>query len=947
MKKVKKKLCMALSVAACLCVGVAMKENYEPKAAETVVVAAEEEYSATDVKLIDGASIRLDSELNGIRFGVYIGDEAPAPYSATKKLGVLIIPEACLAADDKLEYGEETSKGYHAKAVEFDGEEERLAEGAGEYANGKLFNAVLNLTGKGENYINNKYVARAYVRDTETGGVSYLGEQISRAPAFVAAEALDVNTADPEKVLADYLQYVTLTANDVNMKKGGEIPKAASTNVEDIKIAYSEVVEGKVIASVAGGTLVKEFSVAVFDDQHTFKNEYYTPDGAFKFDAYEVNEVKLGGTALVEGVDYTVANNLLSVNKSLVAEADETLTVVSSAGNVTVDLRAYEADFSGLSSVELQEETLGSLENATFLESTGTAVYIKAIEAGKEVVLNYHPDYIKAMFAQPYMTTMQTGICVEDLVDYGANSVYCNTTTASGGLTNCGATVNDGTSIIDLDFTRSTYNATLALEATNPDAMENNFRIRIPAAKVGADTKIKCERILGVRADGEDYATNGDRVNHVYADAQAITENGGLSYVKSSSKPLASLKVQGVDKLADGLQKQTGNTVNIQPALINAEVRTNVPLILSTRFFEGNGTTLSAWAEEIFGVTTKLFLDESQYINKDEVVMEGDFVLNLGDLTGQRVKRVKLNGAALDVSAFDNGKVTVDKAILKDGHNVVEVIVERDIAQDNVLYTAVDTYLRSICVYGNWELWSAMTFEGTYESLETSHNGRMNPFLSILGANARTVSSTNLDADYCSVGANQRVAVSADGVSVTESTVYNQAVMELEIPANYKAQLYVPTAYVVARRVKAVETYAKLTTAPKRYSEQCYRMYALAGDGSGVAQWSFFVEGDAATDYRSAETSVMEQSSTVAYSTYKANAKNVQICKPMFAKSNDPFGVIYDAANKTILKNYVYMQFNVNTAARTLYLDELFSASSSPYGVSAHQPLSVIYQKAE
>ncbi len=944
MKNVKKKLCMALSVAACLCAGVAVNANFAPAKVETAAAAeaqAANRYADDAVTLVDGASIRLDSQMSGIRFAVFMGDSATdLPYGSGKTLGVMIIPEVCLAEGETLEYGKATSKGYSAQTVEFDGNETRLADGEEKdgLANGRLFNAVLNLTGKDANYINNKYVARAYVLNSAGEVEKYLGEQISRAPAFVAAEAREVDTVDPDKVLLKYLEYVDITTDYVNVKKGETATYSATTNVEGIKISYSEVVDGKVTASFGKGAESKEIGVAELDNQHTFKNAYYTPEDAFKFDAYEVNEVKLGDDTLVEGTDYTYENNVLSVNKSLVVDADKELKVVSAtAGDVTVALKAYTAALTGHSNNELQSEIF-TLTNLTLEEETDGTVRFTVVDPTKNAIANFHPDYVKAMFAYPNMNKLESKFTFDNITYASADVMYYKSITTAGKTVEYPSGVASNTESRGAAVTRAMYN----LMTANGN-FDTNIGVKILPANLKENSTFVFDRVVAPRADGYTYTGNEVMVNHVYADVQAIMANGGYEYIASSEATLTSLKVKGSESVSDGAHTQAGSAIQLSSAMVSSVIEENIPFIITSY---ADGATKTAYAEELIAVSAKLFIDDSQYINKDEEALEGNYVLDLGDLTGQRVKSVKLNGTVLDLAAFDNGKVTVDKATLKDGHNVVEVKVERDVAHKSALVTAVDTYVRSICVYSNWELWSAMTFEGVYGQGASANSGRMNPFLSIVGANAETVSTAEIHDYYYSNGRTQQVSISADGTSVTATAqaattgINNRAAMKMVIPANYTAKVYVSSKYYVARRTKVAEVANLMETAPSYYSELCGRVWVLQAEGSTWASWNFFVE-DSDTDYKDASGS-----SSYSWTSFSNKPHDVQISRIAYA--TDPLSAVYDASTQTILKNYVYMQFNKNTSeARTLYIDEIFNAGNSPYGASARMPLSTIYQKAE
>ncbi len=706
MKNVKKKLCMALSVAACLCAGVAVNAGYSPKASETVTAAAAETatYAATDVKLVDGASIRLDSELNGIRFGVFIGDEATKPYSATMKLGVLIIPEACLADGEELKYGVATSKGYNAKVVEFSGEEDRLADGTGKYENGKLFNAVLNLTDKGANYINNKYVARAYVLNTETGEVDhYVGGQISRAPAFVAAEAREVDTEDSENVLLDYLKYVEITANDVNVKKGDNY-KNASTNVEGIKISYSGIVEGTVTASVGKGAVTKEFGVAELQDQRTFYNKYYTPADSFTYDLYgELNAVKFNGVALNDS-DYTYENNVLSVKKSValgdVKDAD--LTVETSCGNVNVNLKAYLADITSFGVDELGAEVFDHLVHAEVVSSDATAgtVTFKLNAKGEEFsAIGFHEDYLHALYANPLMADP----CIKlSLASYEAGSIgYPGVKSTDGSI------LAQNTSLAaskTLSLNRAAYD----VYAAN-DKLNAQFRIAVSAASVTENTTVTVERIgmQYLRDFKVDDAINPAAYNQHYYDVPLVNKNG-YPLMTSTNQPITAATWAFTANAAGD------DIANLPTYGISAAQRSDAVLDV---------TSGSDGIIERSVVTSKLMLDDNQYINTD--TYEGEtYQYPFAIADGEVITSITINGKVLNVAeVYSEGKITLNMSDLAHGHNALDVIVRYNNTSATYMETHFKRYYRSICCHTNSDLWSAMTFE----------DGELNPFMSVIG----------------------------------------------------------------------------------------------------------------------------------------------------------------------------------------------------------------------
>ncbi len=889
MKNVKKKLCMALSVAACLCAGVAVNANYAPKAAETVAVAAAETYSATDVKLIDGASIRLDKDMNGIRFGVYIGNEATKPYSATMKLGVLIIPEACLADGEELKYGVATSKGYNAKVVEFDGVEERLATGEGDYANGKLFNAVLNLTDKGANYINNKYVARAYVLNTETGEVDhYVGDQISRAPAFVAAEAREVDTVDTENVLLDYLQYVEITANDVNVKKGDNY-KNASTNVEGIKISYSGIVEGTVTASVGKGAVTKEFGVAELQDQRTFYSSFYTPDDDFKFAAYDVNEVQLDGVALADEA-WAYANGELTVKKSAVLSGEGALKVISAtAGDVEVAAKAYKAAFTSFHADQLGAEILGDCEeNFTVTANTSThSLTLTAKDLTRRMSVNLHTDYVKAMFANPNLHSLSFGVAANN-VDGSEGFGYPTIAPSGEGVkiqaqyTSC--TPGTGRSV---GVDRSNY---VFMRETNDF---QTLAVWINEGKLNEGASFTFNYVTAL---SDDNATTAPKL---YADAQLIGQRG-LSYTLPSVETgtgLGSVKVNGSDKTT--LTTKNGAYVNVAAAGVNSA-------LLEAKSFDitSNGNAGGNWDRVRTFITTKAMIDDNQYISVDKV--EGDtvtypFVLEDAD---HKIFRVSLNGN--EITTYDeNGNITVNKADLEYGHNALEVNVEHTYLSGSIYKTVCKTYYRSLCAVTQTDWDSALTFEMG-----------MNPFVSFIGSGTvEVIDSATAINELESTYAYATTAPYANG------TINNNKVLKItgSTVANSTTTMYVYSKYYVGRRAAA---------ATAGGAEACQKVAAF---GSGYMRWTAATLDDVVTD--SGDTSGTQP---------KASLEQAKENRNIFAGADTIYNAIYNAETGEIIEGQDSFKIIFASANKTGYFDDIFAATTSVYHAKSQNQYSLL-----
>ncbi len=255
MKTLKSKLCLILSVLACLCFGIVALVQLTP----TNVSAQVEGYTTTDFKMIDKASVRLDAEKNGIRFATFIGDEsAEASYDFVNdyELGTLFMPKSLLG-EESLELDKDYEGKLPSVAV-FDGNVDNLTTDL-TYTGGKLFNAVINLTNYTdvEAALNGVMVARTYIKDLATSQVTYL-EAVEKAPAYVAAIAIDNEEDDFTGTLTSYVQHVEIVAPaNFNLGAWGEAVEGPKTNVEGIPVVYAFSQGKPTQAGLFGGSMLE------------------------------------------------------------------------------------------------------------------------------------------------------------------------------------------------------------------------------------------------------------------------------------------------------------------------------------------------------------------------------------------------------------------------------------------------------------------------------------------------------------------------------------------------------------------------------------------------------------------------------------------------------------------------------------------------------------------
>ncbi len=264
MKTLNKKLCLILSVLAVLCFGIMALVTFAPVQASAAV----EGFTTTDFKMLDKGSIRKDVANNGIRFATFIGDEsqqASYNYETDYELGTLFMPKALLG-NEALEL-DKTYGGKSPAKVEFDGDMTKLTTDA-TYTGGKLFNAVLDLSAYTANAdaLNGVMVARTYVKKLSDNSVTYC-DAVERAPAYVAAMAIEANEEDTNNTLATYVGKVEIVAPaNFNLGAWSEAVEGPKTNVEGIPVTYS-VSKGKPTQyGLFGGSMLETDLAKVTDD---------------------------------------------------------------------------------------------------------------------------------------------------------------------------------------------------------------------------------------------------------------------------------------------------------------------------------------------------------------------------------------------------------------------------------------------------------------------------------------------------------------------------------------------------------------------------------------------------------------------------------------------------------------------------------------------------------
>ncbi len=371
MRKIKK-FAIALSAVACLSLGTVATTQLSASAeAETPA------YTADSLEMLQAASIRKDSANHGIRFATVIGNNKFAEIAADDELTTLIMPENVLIAAGKTAADLKADATFKVGDVvvepvklTYNGDASTLKVDEEKFPNCKLFCAVLNLAELQLDpavYLNSNIVAHSYVKKAD-GTVQEIGTA-NRAPALVAANALDANETDASGTLDTYVAELEINdfAAETNYVQGDAATLAATTNVEGVKVSYdvewplelngNEITAVKygdatVTASIAGGKITATQKVSVVNNAVARSAEGVAPEGNLTFNAYNVTGVKFNDTDL-EASEYTYENNVVTVSASaLYAKTTEevnTITLVSeTSGNATVVVKfmdTYSVDF--------------------------------------------------------------------------------------------------------------------------------------------------------------------------------------------------------------------------------------------------------------------------------------------------------------------------------------------------------------------------------------------------------------------------------------------------------------------------------------------------------------------------------------------------------------------------------------------------------------------------
>ncbi len=380
----KKKLRVLLSVAACACAAFAGGSLY----AQQKTVAAES--NAYELSMIQGASVRLVKENHGIRFATLLTDaqmQAWEEADANYELGTLFLPKDVydyIGKELTVDYAHtdySTGVVYKASAAVFNRTENKLTTNKN-YAGYKLFNAVLDISSLGADFLTQSLVARSYVT---VNGVTYYADPVVRSAAYVGAAELNrlgesgfaAKTEEEKEVLTSYVQHlesVSLGGASVINAKVGE-PLTLSATVTPAEVGYpvkytvgeGVTFNGSTVTPTQVGVTTVTASVAlkvadtvkisVVADQEIERKYYaekdvyeyattyqydttgtYSKSGAatelehrngeteyLSFSVFNVDEVYCNGTLLTAGYDYTVYQDEnraeVMVEKSLLSSA--------------------------------------------------------------------------------------------------------------------------------------------------------------------------------------------------------------------------------------------------------------------------------------------------------------------------------------------------------------------------------------------------------------------------------------------------------------------------------------------------------------------------------------------------------------------------------------------------------------------------------------------------
>ncbi len=270
-----------------------------------------------DIVMVNGASIRLDANRNGIRFATFIPDSyVNSEYFSNYEIGTLFIPKMYLLENESLEHNR-TYQGKSPVSAKFDGNIGRLIVDDS-FPGGRLFNTVLELTAHTDKAValNGVIVARSYIKNRADNSITYLNA-VERAPAFVAFKGIEageesdtldsyvqhifgevinmsVGQAIEPSLVVGGLEDVAVTVSDIppaeslvsGLAKNDELNEQGAGELELAKIEENQIVgvlEGitTVRLSVLGGKLTKTLTLVIANPQVVFYSSGYKPSGSF------------------------------------------------------------------------------------------------------------------------------------------------------------------------------------------------------------------------------------------------------------------------------------------------------------------------------------------------------------------------------------------------------------------------------------------------------------------------------------------------------------------------------------------------------------------------------------------------------------------------------------------------------------------------------------------
>ncbi len=580
-------------------------------------------------------------------------------------------------------------------------------------------------------------------------------------------------TVNPDNATEQGLQWISSDTNVVRVDQNGLVT------------GYGEGTATITVVSKKNETLTDSVEINVIAAATTFYNEYYTPTGDFTFTAYNVNEVKFNGTALVAG-EYTYADNVVTVAKSTLigksTTAANTLTLVSAeSGNADVSVKILKAALTNFDETDLGAEIFDNCTNVGEMTQADGKLTIKAIAGESKSELNFNVEYLKAMFAYPDLSVLRVRLSTEGV---NGGNLYYSTRKTDDTIAHYGTSVN---STRNIDFTRAIFNQLVENEAQDAESVKSNLALFLNSANVGADTKFVVDRVWAPRADNDDFNANTARVNAIYADAQLV-EAKGLPITLSTDAQATSLKLSGTEFIAKEQHAQVGNIVTVAASRINGAIRTKAPLILAT-----------AYSQEIYNLNTKAFIDDSQFVEVGDGIT-GEYLFPFVLKTGEKVVSATFNGVAVAPEKITAEGIKLDKTALRAslGMNALEIKVERIVDVAPIRYTAVDTYYRGVYVTEN--------LNALYNNAVTFEDGTLSPFVFVLGTSSiidskvisdEATSTTAYKVDYQSTTAE-------NGRYYTDSTNQNAKIANMKVlKVEANAKVYVSTSWI-KKRVEAL-----------------------------------------------------------------------------------------------------------------------------------------------